>query len=113
MRLATTHLFQSTLPARGATTLPSGLLIVRSISIHAPREGSDVIDVRPGLIAPRISIHAPREGSDELRPLSSSSRRSFQSTLPARGATIYHLAKQAGVKFISIHAPREGSDCVR
>ena len=36
---------------------------------------------------------------------------SFQSTLPARGAT-YHLARMAGVKFISIHAPRTGSDDV-
>ena len=34
-----------------------------SISIHAPREGSDAASCTP-CIARRISIHAPREGSD-------------------------------------------------
>jgi len=33
--------FQSTLPARGATSAPSVLLIDADVSIHAPREGSD------------------------------------------------------------------------
>ena len=38
-----------------------------------------------------ISIHAPREGSDGVlhRMLPSSSE--FQSTLPVRGATLYHF----------------------
>ena len=58
-------LFQSTLPARGAT---------------------GVIDVRPGLIAP-ISIHAPREGSDTIKWALMDVQDAFQSTLPARGAT--------------------------
>ena len=35
----------------------------------------------------KISIHAPRTGSDALRRASSARSRSFQSTLPARGAT--------------------------
>ena len=56
-----------------------------------------------------ISIHAPREGSD-LSPAASWYQFSiFLSTLPARGATICY-----GISFrrvlISIHAPREGSD---
>ena len=100
--------FQSTLPARGATLIPT---------LHTP--------------AVKISIHAPRTGSDvfvlsQLRRL-----RIFQSTLPARGATKTSAkderlgnfnprsphgerlparlngGKQAG---ISIHAPRTGSD---
>ena len=58
----------------------------KTISIHAPREGSDT----PGGLTPDVS------------PLS-------QSTLPARGATkggkLFYIP---GV--ISIHAPREGSD---
>ena len=37
--------------------------IFRDISIHAPREGSDVGQLLPGG-ADAISIHAPREGSD-------------------------------------------------
>ena len=59
----------------------------RQISIHAPRTGSDMTEF---LSAPRdreISIHAPRTGSDitsrGIMPLQSP----FQSTLPARGAT--------------------------
>ena len=56
-----------------------------------------------------ISIHAPREGSD-IQTLPRCGRSfGFQSTLPARGATI----KSSWVfpmTVISIHAPREGSD---
>ena len=78
--------FQSTLPARGATYYQEKLDRALRISIHAPREGSDVkkmvvqfakLDFNPR--SPRgerrivssfylhiftISIHAPREGSD-------------------------------------------------
>ena len=58
--------FLSTLPARGATTTSSPNLSPRSISIHAPREGSD--PYQAALPTPRlISIHAPREGSDASR----------------------------------------------
>ena len=78
-------IFLSTLPARGATEAVGPLFEVDSISIHAPREGSDPqadgADHRPA-----ISIHAPREGSD--RP-------------PRSGRS---------ASAISIHAPREGSD---
>ena len=56
------------------------------ISIHAPREGSDVEKVWRGEWT-EISIHAPREGSDILTAAAA--------TVPAT---------------ISIHAPREGSD---
>ena len=102
-------LFLSTLPARGAT--PQGALVRPGevqISIHAPREGSDLDykaekggtpyfyprsprGERPTLGRPPpwleiISIHAPREGSDVF----------------LLGALI--------CEEISIHAPREGSD---
>ena len=55
--------FQSTHPARGATggrilRPPSGV-----ISIHAPREGCDLVQNRL-LTDISISIHAPREGCD-------------------------------------------------
>ena len=56
------------------------------ISIHAPREGSDV--KRAEAAAQRaISIHAPREGSDLAVP------------------AVFQRNDR-----ISIHAPREGSD---
>ena len=35
-----------------------------------------------------ISIHAPRTGSDTLADLALEYREEFQSTLPARGATL-------------------------
>ena len=124
--------FLSTLPARGATTsamtakrtkqdfyprsprgerlIPFAHLILDSeISIHAPREGSDVeIDNgKPATWA--ISIHAPREGSDILKRLESMGLIRFLSTLPARGATCPGHTDRTGSP-ISIHAPREGSD---
>ena len=58
-----------------------------------------------------ISIHAPRTGSDT--PLSSqrlTRRKAFQSTLPARGATVVLSILAFGILVISIHAPRTGSD---
>ena len=56
--------FQSTLPVRGATT--KGLLFrcILSISIHAPRAGSDFSIIIIAIGAAAISIHAPRAGSD-------------------------------------------------
>ena len=56
-------LFQSTLPVGGATAKCSAAPRWTSISIHAPRGGSDPA----GMIATvctSISIHAPRGGSD-------------------------------------------------
>ena len=79
-------IFQSTLPARGATEQESGEAVKATISIHAPRTGSD------GLCADchqkrTISIHAPRTGSDDAADFVRQASQGFQSTLPARGAT--------------------------
>ena len=82
-----------------------------------------------------ISIHAPREGSDRRRPWPPAPRAAFLSTLPARGATgvrvqggislqnFYprsprgerrlYFGRTLGMTRISIHAPREGSDSPR
>ena len=78
--------FQSTLPARGATVRDIVLSHVLSISIHAPRTGSDPPPQRAEIILVDISIHAPRTGSD---------RTGFCCSLTSK---------------ISIHAPRTGSD---
>ena len=68
MVLSLASSFQSTLPARGATIPLRHPGQARKISIHAPREGSDII-LHEGRPKPRnISIHAPREGSDDTRP---------------------------------------------
>ena len=62
-RLQSRTIFQSTLPARGATEQRRGNTSVLLISIHAPRTGSDLRGGRVMLVIP-ISIHAPRTGSD-------------------------------------------------
>ena len=123
--------FQSTLPARGATWVQGRIIRQEEISIHTPREGSDLSF--PPLIETTIfiSIHTPREGSDfgissiarkssYFNPHSPRGerqlptgrilrRKSFQSTLPARGATNFYLGIFCA-EIISIHTPREGSD---
>ena len=66
------HLFQPTLPARGATLKQSLWGFNMKISINAPRTGSDYctpeLECRDG-----ISIHAPRTGSDAGRRAGTSS----------------------------------------
>ena len=81
------------------------------ISIHAPREGGDLINNHIRQLR-QISIHAPREGGDvsvSRKPLPSVL---FQSTPPARGATDSNKAAYRAFR-ISIHAPREGGDATR
>ena len=87
-RWAISQVFQSTHPARGATVLAllrEGRPVL--ISIHAPREGCDFMEVNRILMGLNISIHAPREGCDWLDWVE----------IPCG-------------KCISIHAPREGCD---
>ena len=78
--------FQSTHPARGATT--------PSTAVSRPRV---------------ISIHAPREGCDATPSQHPAAQSGFQSTHPARGATP-HRPGGTAQPLISIHAPREGCD---
>ena len=56
------------------------------ISIHAPREGGDMLIAAFQMVAD-ISIHAPREGGDNYIVDKLLSDMRFQSTPPARGAT--------------------------
>ena len=86
VRAALVEAFQSTLPARGATGFLALPLCINRISIHAPRTGSDIIIFKAGCLNV-ISIHAPRTGSDTASGFSRMSG-AFQSTLPARGATL-------------------------
>ena len=60
---------------------------INVISIHAPREGGDHIQPACGL-AGAISIHAPREGGDNHSYYIAGVNSPFQSTPPARGATV-------------------------
>ena len=129
--MVSVFLFQSTPPARGATQMLLMWQLLIKISIHAPREGGDehAISSISGFF---ISIHAPREGGDGVVLLSFLSCSVFQSTPPARGATLDNKSQSTAEKnfnprpprggrpriqpppiycaWISIHAPREGGD---
>ena len=97
--------FQSTPPARGATNLYSAVSFFFAISIHAPREGGDIIGSK---IIDRTEFQStpPARGATAMQEINAAYER-FQSTPPARGATLFnrfHLVPRQ----ISIHAPREG-----
>mgnify|MGYP006954665314 CR=1 FL=1 len=119
-------------PREGGDDVCQRMRIVPKISIHAPREGGDgglciagfllfYFNPRPprggrrkgGRIMLKsfdISIHAPREGGDKLADPRMDVSMVFQSTPPARGATVYHDRRGKARDYISIHAPREGGD---
>ena len=80
----------------------------QGISIHAPRTGSDKANGH-SQFKQSISIHAPRTGSDVVGHAQKVFALAFQSTLPARGATLLQDA-DGNPGRISIHAPRTGSD---
>ena len=124
--------FQSTPPARGATGLfcthrPD----IKYFNPRPPRGGRlcHLWQTRKMLL---ISIHAPREGGDVVALVKPSAHCGFQSTPPARGATLFRgrlgqlednfnpRPPRGGRRLycgghpvrpvISIHAPREGGD---
>ena len=84
---ATQPPFLSTLPARGATTDAEAGVHLVGISIHAPREGSDL----PARQGPPAGVYFyPRSPRGERRATPDDVRQQlfvFLSTLPARGAT--------------------------
>ena len=101
-------LFQSTPPARGATVSPACLINYVKISIHAPREGGDLITPKKARVNKYFNPRPPR-GGRLGRIEKFQSELGFQSTPPARGAT--SLPPRLMMIFsISIHAPREGGD---
>ena len=100
--------FQSTPPARGATVWASACVEMFTISIHAPREGGDNLCCFGVARHDDFNPRPPRGG--RLRPaLWQYLYAPFQSTPPARGATLLHTADMIAT-CISIHAPREGGD---
>ena len=128
---ATVSVFQSTLHARGATGINATQKALFAFQSTLPARGATIVEMYHLCGCEKISIHAPREGSDPLRLSMSASYRDFnprsprgerrwrtatlrpeigfQSTLPARGATVATSNVEI-VTQISIHAPREGSD---
>ena len=128
-----TQPFQSTLPARGATLqrqhIAAGIPhfnprsphgerpcsarrcgLLRPISIHAPRTGSDGICIVFSFRQyGRISIHAPRTGSDE-RENTTWEDEDISIHAPRTGSDSRRRQNEKHDREISIHAPRTGSD---
>ena len=103
-----TNPFQSTLPVWGATVGTYAEVNRSTISIHAPRVGSDSggpENIRDGeYFNPRSPCgERPRQDCRNYRICV------FQSTLPVWGATNARTDKIV-LYIISIHAPRVGSD---
>ena len=86
MRLPNGVVFQSTLPARGATPGTADDRRAAAISIHAPRTGSDTgARIRPRFSATFQSTLPARGATAQGYQINPATI--FQSTLPARGAT--------------------------
>ena len=120
-------LFQSTLPARGATTLQGSAASVLIFQSTLPARGAtsarafalpDYLNFnprsphgeRPAAGAPRkqrsaISIHAPRTGSDERSRFCPAGLLEFQSTLPARGATCRWRSAETAFCYFNPRSP--------
>ena len=123
-------IFQSTLPAGGATFVLKGIPSFCSISIHAPRGGSDKWCSGRKEDRAYFNPRSPR-GERPINSLRQAFQLQFQSTLPAGGATRLSRLSWLMSRFqstlpaggatqawwamdlyhsISIHAPRGGSD---
>ena len=80
-------IFQSTLPVRGATYDGEPDVVGMTISIHAPRAGSDLIITGLSLLTSVFQSTLPVRGATYGSPGLDFRRMKFQSTLPVRGAT--------------------------
>ena len=102
--------FQSTLPVRGATgfavPFEKYLTNFNPRSPCGERQSKNIREKIPI----SISIHAPRAGSDRIEANAPKIPVIFQSTLPVRGATTCFHGSVYATDIISIHAPRAGSD---
>ena len=124
-----TKVFQSTPPARGATTACALADLPEVISIHAPREGGDVkfffsrVDIfyfnpRPPRGGRRRLVSVKTPSTDfNPRPPRGGRRRpthnkdmrcGFQSTPPARGATISSSCPSICFTYFNPRPPRGG-----
>ncbi len=100
--------FQSTLPVGGATAARVAEFHRQTVSIHAPRGGSDEQTFLAARIRPRFNPRSPW-GERPTDAASVAAYGEFQSTLPVGGATTMRTKTDYVIE-VSIHAPRGGSD---
>ena len=99
--------FRSTLP-RGERRQIASAVVARSAFQSTLPRGERPLDRRRSLRARTVSIHAPRAGSDTLERQLCCASMLFQSTLPARGATL-EPGHARHMTEVSIHAPARGA----
>ena len=100
-------IFQSTPPARGATGRKAILRGRQYISIHAPREGGDRRSSVECFAVDNFNPRPPR-GGRPYKPRSERTKREFQSTPPARGATSSSGGSDGGSGDFNPRPPRGG-----
>ncbi len=111
--MAHRSLFQSTPPVRGATFTALQAVGCVTVSIHAPREGSDVRSDGPiASAAEKFQSTPPVRGATKMGTGQQVLSTKFQSTPPVRGATSTWASSRRNKRTVSIHAPREGSDLI-
>ena len=106
-QLCVCRAFQSTPPARGATTMAQWLRSNWNISIHAPREGGDTTAVKEGSKW-TISIHAPREGGDAQNIPDDLKDRDFNPRPPRGGRHPWHRPVSGRRQNFNPRPPRGG-----
>ena len=102
-----TKTFQSTPPARGATTRGFSGRRCNNFNPRPPRGGATANTINK-VLGLNISIHAPREGGRRDHLIDAVCVLVFQSTPPARGGDRPPGSLCGRRHTISIHAPREG-----
>ena len=100
--------FQSTLPARGATGCGFGCSCFASISIHAPRTGSDVLTAADGGSKWHFNPRSPH--GERLSLPSMACWMMYFNPRSPHGERHREIRNCPGTGSISIHAPRTGSD---
>ena len=109
MRTGRQTLFQSTLPARGATRQIVDVCRIPQISIHAPRTGSDGRGRQHQLIICLFQSTLPARGATNSAASLPDVRFNFNPRSP-HGERLQPYQCKLFPTFISIHAPRTGSD---
>ena len=125
-------MFQFTHPGRGATRGGSIQILVSGVSIHAPREGCDPLEMQLMQANAEFQFTHPGRGATAQDPHDYRHGK-FQFTHPGRGATFHRSPGRCSCQFqfthpgrgatgsipfhavrvaVSIHAPREGCDKV-
>ena len=106
-----TFTFQSTPPVKAATYKVLELAVADAFQSTPPvKAATFASDIADYILS--ISIHAAREGGDVLSVLCYEIMTKFQSTPPVKAATCSPVSGIIQVSNISIHAAREGGDHV-